>query len=130
MHREESTVQLKEHVFSFALKETNTPVLSSARYESRRLRFRRNRVKNMNASDPASQYQRAQRSNHSFDFRKLRHEVSGRSRRRLESERVFSCARLCGVAERREDGFAFVPVRELIGIVAASRLTGLSGRNQ
>jgi hypothetical protein len=68
MHRKESTTQLKEHVFSFALNDANTPVLSEAPYESRSLRFRRNRVKHMNASDPAPHYQRAQCSNHSFDF--------------------------------------------------------------
>jgi hypothetical protein len=77
MHREDSTVQLKEHVFSFALNEANAPVLSTARHKCRRLRFRRNRVKNMNAPDPASPYQGAQCSNHSFDFRELRHQVSG-----------------------------------------------------
>jgi len=38
--------------------------------------------------------------------------------------------RFGGVAERRDDGPALIPIRELIGVVAAAELARLSGRNE
>src|SRR6266446_6569007 len=43
---------------------------------------------------------------------------------------MFSGLRLCSIAKRRENRFAFVPVRELIGVMTAARLAGLSCRNE
>src|ERR1700674_1429835 len=43
---------------------------------------------------------------------------------------MFSRTCLSSIAERRKNGLAFVPVGKLIGIVAASRLAGLSCGNQ
>src|SRR5437867_11963405 len=43
---------------------------------------------------------------------------------------MFSRGCLSRIAEGRENGFAFVPIGKLIGIVAAARLAGLSCGNQ
>src|SRR5207248_10271726 len=48
------------------------------------------------------------------------------SRTRLESECVPARVRLGRIAERRENGLAFVPVGKLIGVMATTRLPGLS----
>lgn len=38
---------------------------------------------------------------------------------------MFSSLRFTSIAERRENGFPFIPVGELIGVMAATRLAGL-----
>ncbi len=43
---------------------------------------------------------------------------------------MFSRGCLSGIAEGRENGFAFVPIGKLIGVVAAARLAGLSRGDQ
>ena len=38
--------------------------------------------------------------------------------------------RFCGIGKGGEDGFAFVPIRELVGVVAAADLAGLASRDE
>src|SRR5579863_6457930 len=45
-------------------------------------------------------------------------------------QRVFANLCFSRIAERCNDWFAFVPIGELIGIVAAADLTGLASRNE
>jgi hypothetical protein len=128
VHREQTVViQMQYHVLSFTIDSSNAPPLRKPRDESSGLGFRRNGMQNVNAANVLPLYQRAECSNHRFYFWELRHWKSGRSRPRLESERMFSRPGLGSVAERRENGFPFVPIGKLIRIVAASRLAGLPG---
>src|SRR5260370_8835786 len=87
-------------------------------------------VKDVNATNSPILDQGTERSNDGFDFREFGHERSTRSRARLERECVFPRVRRGRIAERRENGFALVPVGKLIGVMAAARLAGLPGGDE
>src|SRR5260370_33749268 len=88
--------------------------------------LRGNGMKDVNATDSPTLNEGAKSADDSFDFREFRHGRCTGSRCRLEGERVLSSFSFGGIAERRENGFAFVPVGKLIGVVAAAGLAGLS----
>ncbi len=88
--------------------------------------LRGNGMKDVNATDSPTVNEGTKSAYDSFDFREFRHGRGTESRSRLEGERAFSSLRFGGIAERRENGFAFVPVGKLIGVVAAAGLAGLS----
>src|SRR5436309_8725501 len=83
-------------------------------------------MKNVDTADPTALNDRAQCTNDGFHFREFRHERGIGSSSRLKSERVLPSLRFSGITKRSENGFAFIPVRELIRVMAASRLAGFS----
>src|SRR5437660_892709 len=129
MHRQKATVQNEEYVFAFAFDDANAAALGMTGEKRCCLRFCGDVVKHVNATDSLAQDKGTQRTNDSFHFRQFRHERSAGSRSQFESECVLS--RLCfrSIAKRRENGLAFVPVGKLIGVMAATRLAGLSRGN-
>ena len=48
----------------------------------------------------------------------------------FEGEGVLAGGRLGGIGERGNDGDAFVPIAELVGVVAAAELAALAARNE
>ena len=120
MHCEQAAVQREKYIFAFAIDGSNSAALSKAGNMRSRLGLCGDGVKDVNATDSPILDQGTERSNDSFDFREFGHERRTRSRTRLERECVFPRVRLGSIAERREDGFAFIPVGKLIGVMAAA----------
>src|SRR5712692_7811007 len=130
MHGQDAAVQIKKNIFAFAIDGANAAALGMAGEMRSSLRLCGDRMKDVNASDSPGLDEGTERADDSFDFREFRHERSTGSKTRFESERVFPRARFGSIAERGENGFAFVPVGKLIGVVAATRLAGLSRGNE
>jgi len=122
MNCEQAAVQNEKHIFALAFDGADAAALHIAGDVRGGLRLRGDGVKDVNATDSPTLDQGTERANDSFDFRKFRHRRWARSRARFEGERVLARLFLSGIAERRENGFAFVPVGKLIGIVAATGL--------
>src|SRR5437899_2627559 len=89
------------------------------------LGFCGDRVKNVETADPRILNEGTKGADDCFYFRKFRHERGAGSGTGLESECVFSRFHSGGIAEWNKNGFAFIPVDELIRIVAAAELAGL-----
>src|SRR5437660_10579643 len=82
-------------------------------------------MKDVNTTDSPTLHKGAGRASDGFHFREFRHGRGTGSSSRLESERMLSSLCLSGIGERGENGFAFVPVGKLVGVMAAPRLAGL-----
>src|SRR5258708_21295562 len=130
MHCQQAAVQDEKHIFAFSIDGANAAVLGVAGDMRNGLWLRGNRMEDVNATDSPTLNERTERANDSFHFREFRHDRSTESRTRLESERVLPRLRLGSIAERGENGFTFVPVGKLIGIMAAAGLAGLPRRNE
>jgi len=126
MHGQQAAVQDEKNIFTLALDRANAAALRMAGEMRSNLRLGDDRMKNVNATDSPALDKGTQRANDSFYFWKFRHGGWTRSRARLKRERVLPRFFFGGIAEGRKNGFAFIPVRKLIGIVAAAKLAGLS----
>src|SRR5258705_13468779 len=126
MHCQQAAVQDEKHIFAFAIDGSNAAALGLAGDLRSCLRLRGGRMKDVNATDSPIPDEGTERADDSFYFRKFGHERNTRSRARLESECVLPRVRFGSIAKRGENGFAFVPVGELIGVMAATRLAGFS----
>src|SRR5258708_5888511 len=121
MHRQKPAIQHQKHILAFATDSANASALAKAGNARCRLRLSGYRVEDMSAADSPPLHQGTERADDGFHFRQFRHKRDARSRTRLESERVYARFRLSGIAERRENGLAFIPIRKLIRVVAAAR---------
>src|SRR5258708_2098103 len=130
MHCQQAAVQNEKHIFAFATDGSYAAALDLASDMRSGLGLCSDGVKDVNATDSPILDQRTERSNDGFDFREFGHERRTRSRTRLERECVFPRVRLGSIAERRENGFALVPVGKLIGVMAAARLAVLPGADE
>src|SRR5260370_13657114 len=126
MHCEQAAVQNEKYIFAFAIDGSNAAALDLASNMRSGLGLCGDGVKDVNATDSPILDQGTERSNDGFDLREFRHERRKGSRTGIERECVFPRVRLGSIAERREDGFAFIPVGKLIGVMAAAWLSGLS----
>src|SRR5438105_477247 len=123
-------MQNEKDIFSLAADSTNTLTSRMAGDTRSALGLCGDGVKNVDTANSATLYKGTQSADDCFYFRKFRHGRSAGSGTGLESERVLSRFRFGGIAEWRKNGFAFVPIRKLIRIVAAAELARLSGRNE
>ena len=126
MHCQQTAVQDEKHILAFAIDGSNAAALGMADDMRSGLGLRGDRVKDVNAADSPIPDEGTERADDSFYFRKFGHERRTGSRTRLESECVLPRVRFGSIAERGENRFAFVPVGELIGVMAATGLAGLS----
>src|SRR6266849_9204970 len=94
------------------------------------LRLHGDGVKDVNATNSPTLNEGSERLHDSFHFWEFWHERGTRSRTRLESECVPPRVCLGSIAERRKNGFSFIPVGKLIGVMAAAGLAGLSRGNE
>src|SRR6267143_2568225 len=130
MHGQQAAIQDEKNIFALALDGANATALSMPGQMRSGLRLCGDGMKDVNATYSATPDERVEGADDSFHFREFRHKRGTESRARLESERVLPCACFGSIAERRENGFAFIPAGKLIGVMAAARLAGLSSGNQ
>jgi hypothetical protein len=71
--REQTAIEFQEQIFPATIDRLNSLPFRKARELRRLLRLRSARVKDMNATNPAAQDERPQRSRDSFYFREFRH---------------------------------------------------------
>src|SRR5713226_2061839 len=128
MHGQQAAVQDEKNIFALALDDANAAALGTAGEMRSVLRLCGDGMKDVNAMDSPILDERAYGADDSFHFREFRHGRGTESRARLESKRVLPCGCLGSIAEWRENGFAFIPVGKLIGVMTAARLAGLTGR--
>ena len=126
MHGEKATVEMKKNIFPLAANGSNASALGEPRKMRGGLWLGCDGMQDVDAADPTILNERTERSHDSFYFWQLRHEGGGESRPRFEGKGMFSSVRFGSVAERGENGLSFIPVGKLVGIVAATRLPGLS----
>ena len=128
MQRDDSVCELQKKIFAEPLHRDDSLAFRESCKMSRALRFRGNRVQDMNAANAALHNQGPQSARDGFYFRRFRHVGTDRfeSQRWFQSQGMFARFRFGGIAKGRDDGFAFIPIGELIRIVAAAELTGFA----
>src|SRR5690349_11215212 len=117
--------QDEKQVFAFAIDDANALSLSMTRDTRSGLRLCGNGVKDVNAMYSPTLHEGKECASNGFHFWEFRHERTTGSRSGLESKRMFSSLRFGCIAKRRKNRFPLVPVGELIGVMAATRLARL-----
>jgi hypothetical protein len=75
VHSQDAAIEIEKKVFAFALNRPDVPAFRDACDLPRFLWLRGDRVQNVNAANPATLYEKAERARYGFYFREFRHRL-------------------------------------------------------